>query len=56
MNPASGTIDPDKAIFIVGTADTKGEELQYLYDLIKQQSDRVVLLDVGTTKPRSRWM
>lgn len=36
-----------KAIYVVGTADTKGEELQYLAGLIRELGARAVIVDVG---------
>lgn len=38
-----------KRIFLVGTADTKGEELSYLYDFFKGGDFDVARVDVGTT-------
>jgi len=37
--------------YVVGTLDTKGEELRYVRDLIAQAGIAAVLVDVG---PRSR--
>lgn len=36
-----------KAIYVVGTADTKGEELQYLTGLIRELGASAVTVDVG---------
>jgi uncharacterized protein (UPF0261 family) len=38
-------------IYVVGTADTKGEELAYLADVISQAGGDAVVVDVGTRKP-----
>ena len=35
-------------VYVVGTADTKGEELRYVSDLIKATGCGVTLVDVGT--------
>ena len=35
-------------VYIVGTADTKGEELAYLRDCVKSAGAEPVLVDVGT--------
>lgn len=40
-----------KRIFVVGTADTKGEELGYLRDRIQALGGDVLLVDVGTRAP-----
>ncbi len=40
-----------KRIFVVGTADTKGEELGYLRDRIRALGGDVLLVDVGTRAP-----
>jgi uncharacterized protein (UPF0261 family) len=40
-----------KRIYIVGTADTKGEELVYLRDLATRQGAATVIVDVGTREP-----
>lgn len=37
-----------RAIHVVGTADTKGEELAYLAGVLRSQGLRVILVDVGT--------
>jgi uncharacterized protein (UPF0261 family) len=42
-----------KAIYTIGTLDTKGHELAYIGDLIRAAGAPVVLVDVGTTgKPQ----
>jgi uncharacterized protein (UPF0261 family) len=38
-------------IYVVGTADTKGEELAYLRALVSEAGGPTVLVDVGTRKP-----
>ncbi|MBO6718270.1 MAG: Tm-1-like ATP-binding domain-containing protein [Rhizobiaceae bacterium] len=38
-------------IYVVGTADTKGEELAYLAEVIRGAGGAAVLVDVGTRKP-----
>lgn len=38
-----------KTIFLVGTADTKGEELSYLYGILTGNGVKVVRVDVGTS-------
>ena len=40
-----------KRIYVVGTADTKGEELAYLAERIASAGGKPVTVDVGTTKP-----
>ncbi|WP_026616769.1 Tm-1-like ATP-binding domain-containing protein [Ensifer aridi] len=40
-----------KHIYVVGTADTKGEELAYLASRIEAAGGRPVLVDVGTRRP-----
>ena len=40
-----------KRIYVVGTADTKGEELAYLAERIAAAGGEPVTVDVGTTKP-----
>ncbi len=40
-----------KRIYVVGTADTKGEELAYLADTIAAAGARVARVDVGTRAP-----
>ncbi|MBL8578216.1 MAG: Tm-1-like ATP-binding domain-containing protein [Mesorhizobium sp.] len=40
-----------KNIYVVGTADTKGEELAYLADAVKAAGGRAVIIDVGTRQP-----
>ena len=40
-----------RGVYIVGTADTKGEELDYLRNLTRQAGAAVVLVDVGTRAP-----
>ena len=40
-----------KRIYVVGTADTKGEELAYLAERIAGAGGKPVTVDVGTTKP-----
>jgi uncharacterized protein (UPF0261 family) len=40
-----------KRIYVVGTADTKGEELAYLAECIAAAGGRPVTVDVGTKKP-----
>ena len=39
------------AIYVVATADTKGEELAYVADLVSRRHERVVRVDVGTRAP-----
>jgi uncharacterized protein (UPF0261 family) len=36
-------------IYVIGTCDTKGAELRYIRDLLRERHDRVVLVDVSTT-------
>ena len=38
-------------IHVVGTADTKGEELAYLRDLIAAGGQQAVIVDIGTRAP-----
>ena len=40
-----------KRVYVVGTADTKGEELAHLRALVVAAGAEVVLVDVGTRKP-----
>ncbi|MGO4840876.1 Tm-1-like ATP-binding domain-containing protein, partial [Rhizobiaceae sp. 2RAB30] len=40
-----------KRIYVVGTADTKGEELAFLGDAIAAAGSDVVRVDVGTRQP-----
>ncbi|MCA1510419.1 Tm-1-like ATP-binding domain-containing protein [Bradyrhizobium sp. NBAIM01] len=40
-------------IYLVGTCDTKGDELRYLRECIRQSGCRVVLVDVSTSDLRS---
>ncbi len=40
-----------KRIYIVGTADTKGEELSYLRELVIEAGGVPLVVDVGTRKP-----
>jgi uncharacterized protein (UPF0261 family) len=40
-----------RSVYIVGTADTKGEELDYLRGLTRQTGASVVVVDVGTRPP-----
>ncbi len=40
-----------KRIYVVGTADTKGEELAYLADALRRLGQTPVLVDVGTRAP-----
>ena len=40
-----------KRIYVVGTADTKGEELAYLAECVASAGGKPVTVDVGTTKP-----
>lgn len=40
-----------KRVYVVGTADTKGEELVYLASCIEAAGGRPVIVDVGTTTP-----
>lgn len=40
-----------RRIHVVGTADTKGEELAYLRDQIVAAGGRALIVDVGTTTP-----
>ncbi|MCF3640436.1 Tm-1-like ATP-binding domain-containing protein [Rhizobium sp. TRM95111] len=40
-----------KAIYVVGTADTKGEELAYLADAIVAAGGRPLRIDIGTRRP-----
>ena len=42
-----------KRIYVVGTADTKGEELAYLAECVASAGGKPVTVDVGTTKPSS---
>jgi uncharacterized protein (UPF0261 family) len=42
---------PMKRIYVVGTADTKGEELEHLCALIQQLGGTTVLVDVGIRTP-----
>jgi len=40
-----------KRIYVVGTADTKGEELAYLAASVEEAGGRAVIVDVGTRPP-----
>lgn len=40
-----------KRVYVVGTADTKGEELAYLADRVAATGAQVARVDVGTRKP-----
>jgi uncharacterized protein (UPF0261 family) len=40
-----------KSVYLVGTGDTKGEELGYLRDLVAATGMRVIVVDVGTRPP-----
>ena len=40
-----------KRIYVVGTADTKGEELAYLAAAVEAAGGEVVRVDVGTRAP-----
>lgn len=40
-----------KKIYVVATADTKGEELAFLADLVAARGQPVVRVDVGTARP-----
>jgi len=39
-------------IYVVGTFDTKGDELRYVAQLLKQQGLPVILVDISTQKPQ----
>lgn len=41
-----------KRIYVVGTADTKGEELVYLASCVEAAGGQPVLVDVGTRRPK----
>jgi uncharacterized protein (UPF0261 family) len=43
-----------KRIYVVGTADTKGEELAYLAERVSAAGGSPLTVDVGTTKPSIR--
>jgi uncharacterized protein (UPF0261 family) len=40
-----------KRVYVVGTADTKGEELAYLAGLVAARGAAVARVDVGTRAP-----
>jgi uncharacterized protein (UPF0261 family) len=40
-----------RSVYLVGTGDTKGEELGYLRDLVAATGVRVIVVDVGTRPP-----
>lgn len=40
-----------KSIYVVGTADTKGEELAYLARIVREGGGRPLVVDVGTRRP-----
>jgi len=40
-----------KRVYVVGTADTKGTELQYMKSLIEAAGSAAILVDVGTRAP-----
>lgn len=42
-------------IAVIGTLDTKGKELQFLADCIQRLEHRPLLIDLGATKPDSRY-
>ena len=43
-----------KRIYVVGTADTKGEELAFLKARVSEAGAAAILVDVGTRPPRSQ--
>ncbi|MEX0405953.1 Tm-1-like ATP-binding domain-containing protein [Aquibium sp. LZ166] len=43
-----------KRVYVVGTADTKGEELEYLAGLIEAAGPAVTRVDVGTREAKTR--
>ena len=43
-----------KRVYVVGTADTKGTELQYVKSLVEAAGAPAVLVNVGTGAPRLR--
>ncbi len=45
-----------RVIHVVGTADTKGEELAYLRDLIVAGGQQALIVDLGTRTPSVRSM
>lgn len=44
----SGEVELSKKAYVIGTADTKGPELEYVRDLIKATGLKTVLVNVGT--------
>ena len=40
-----------KPVYVIGTADTKGEELAYLADRIKAAGGSPLRVDIGTRAP-----
>ncbi|MCR9138670.1 MAG: Tm-1-like ATP-binding domain-containing protein [Alphaproteobacteria bacterium] len=38
-------------IYLVGTADTKGEELAFLFDILSQEHTDIIRVDLGTRPP-----
>lgn len=45
----SGRAERSHAVYVVGTADTKGSELLYVRDLVRAAGAETVLVDVGTS-------
>ena len=59
IRPVKRTSDPArpgesylKRVYVVGTADTKGEELSYLRDRVAAEGAVPVLVDVGIRQPK----
>jgi uncharacterized protein (UPF0261 family) len=50
VNP-SPTADGDRTVLLLGTLDTKGEELEFLRERLRRAGVRVLLADVGTLEP-----
>jgi len=40
-----------KSIAIIGTLDTKGDEIRYMKDLIEGRGHEVIVIDVGAIGP-----
>ena len=50
MSP-SPTAEGGRTVLLVGTLDTKGDELEFLRERLRQAGVGVLLADVGTLEP-----
>src|SRR5919106_4917336 len=48
---ASSTAESGRTVLLLGTLDTKGEELEFLRDRLRAAGAQVLLADVGTLEP-----